>query len=164
MAYFRRKNGSVYVYKYDSAVGAPRPMPRSETRHLDGHNDAFIDYWIQKYVDQKPTGVDRSVVIPTMSFGQSFHVHLTTHSDNGTKQPKKRHSRASHLKTCGGHRYTGWVTTLNCQLQPSRTMHGIRISGPRVCMSGGGLTSMWLRVRVSWIWMLDEYSRSCSIS
>jgi hypothetical protein len=49
MGYPQRKGKAVYVYFHDPETGKNKPLPRDETRHLDGATDEQIKAWIQNY-------------------------------------------------------------------------------------------------------------------
>lgn len=49
MGYPQRKGTAVYVYFHDPETGKNKPLPRDETRHLDGASDLQIKAWIQNY-------------------------------------------------------------------------------------------------------------------
>ena len=45
MAYFQNKNGAVYLYRHDPVSGKNSPLPRSETKHLDGQPEHNLEAW-----------------------------------------------------------------------------------------------------------------------
>lgn len=49
MGYHQRKGEAVYVHFHNPETGKNPPLPRSETRHLDGATDEQIKAWIQNY-------------------------------------------------------------------------------------------------------------------
>lgn len=53
MAYFVRKNSAVYVYFHDAESGKNKPLPRIETKHLDGALDPQVQSWMENYAASK---------------------------------------------------------------------------------------------------------------